>query len=69
MRRIAKSVKKAECIGYYEIVRTSKTDVEWMVNIETVEEFKGTWSEFVAYAKSKYIVRETNKRGGVIKVA
>lgn len=50
----------------YSIIRYASTDVDYVVNVEIVEELNLTWSELIKYAKRNYSVVKFNKRRGVI---
>ena len=50
----------------YSIIRYVSTDVDYVVNVETVEELSLTWNESIKYAKKNYSVVKFNKRIGVI---
>ena len=50
----------------YSVIRYAATDVDYVVNVEIVEELNLTWNESIKYAKKNYSVVKFNKRRGVI---
>lgn len=50
----------------YSVIRYVATDVDYVVNVEIVEELNLTWNESIKYAKKNYSVVKFNKRRGVI---
>ena len=50
----------------YLIIRYASTDVDYIVNLEVVEQLELTWNESIKYAKKNYSVVKSNKRRGVI---
>lgn len=53
-------------MGIYQLIRYRNTDVEYIVNVEFVEELNLTWKEALKYAKNNYSVVRTDKRRNTI---
>ena len=57
-----KTMKRKEMPNYYSVVRYVPTDLDFLVEVVTVETVFMTWSDFVKYAKKKYDVKHVEKR-------
>lgn len=63
MRRVVEATR------LYQVVRVHETDIEWLVDMETVEEVEMTWTEFMKYVKKHYELKSTKKTAGYAVVA
>lgn len=61
--------KKQEKKQYYMVVRMLATDIDFVVEMVTVEELFMTWSEFIKYVKKNYVFKTSRKRYGYAVVA
>lgn len=53
-----------ECTRQYKVVRIEETEVDWLVNIVTLETVEMTWTEFMKHVKKHYCLKESRKRYG-----
>ncbi len=54
---------------YYSIIRLSNTEVDYIIDAQTLETVCMSWADFLKYAKARYAVLHTQKRRHYIIVA
>lgn len=59
---MAQKSQNLEMTQTYHIVRSHKTEWDWVVDLEVVESVDMKWSDFVKFAKKKYDVIRLAKR-------
>ena len=57
-----------EAMRYYNIIRVTSTETEWLVHVDTLETVEATWTDFMKYTKKKYTISRTDKRHGCVYV-
>ena len=59
-------MKRHEMKRCCKVCRASKTDVDWIINVEEVETVMMTWTDFVKYVKAHYTLIRTDKAHGSV---
>ena len=53
-----------EATRFYTIARVNETEVDFIADVEIIEEVEMTWTEFMKYVKKSYELLRTDKRHG-----